>query len=61
MKELKQMIVNNLLDEYNLDDAIRSVDESEIHIKGNNINVVWSNGKTNDYKIEVTESLILIK
>lgn len=54
------MIVDNLLDEYTLKEAIRDVDEAEIVIKGNTIHVIWSNGKTNDYKIEIVERLVLV-
>jgi hypothetical protein len=60
MKELKKMIVDNLLDEYPLEEAIRDVEEAEIVIKGSAIHVIWSNGVTNDYKIETIERLVLV-
>ncbi len=60
MKELKQMIVDDLLIEYPLDEAIKDVDEAEIRIKGNNIQVIWSNGAIGNYKIEMVEKLILV-
>ena len=60
MKELKQMLVDKLLDEYSEEEAIRSVSEAEIRIKANNIHVTWSNGKTNNYKIKMVKKLVFI-
>ena len=60
MKELKQMLVDNLLDEYPLKEAVRDVNEAEIQIKGNDIHVIWSSGKTNNYKIELIQKLVFI-
>lgn len=62
MKELKKMIVDNLLDEYPLEEAncVRDVDEASIWIKGNTVRVIWSNGKTNEYALVITERLVLV-
>jgi hypothetical protein len=62
MKELKKMIVDSLLDEYPLEEAncVRDVDEAEIVINGNNVRVIWSNGKTNEYTLVITERLVLV-
>ena len=60
MKELKKMIVDSLLDEYPLEEAISDVDEASIWIKGNTVRVIWSNGKTNEYNLVITERLVLV-
>lgn len=60
MKELKQMIINDLLSDYGVKAATIQVNEAEIIIKENDITVIWSNGKSNNYKIETVERLVFV-
>ena len=62
MKELKKMLIDFLLQEYELEDAIRQIGEAEILIKGDLITVKYINGAIDALKVEkiVTEKLVII-
>lgn len=58
MKQLKQLIVDSLCKEYPLEEAIKQVEEAVITIKKDTITVVYDNGVTDVYKVELIEKLI---
>lgn len=60
MKELKKMIIDNLCTEYPIEDATEQVNNAEIHIKGDHVRVIYSNGKSDLFKLITVERLELI-
>ena len=60
MKELKKMIIDNLCSEYPIEEATVQVNNAEIIIKGETVRVIYNNGKSDLFKLVVSERLELV-
>ena len=60
MKELKKMIIDNLCSEYSIEEATEQVNNAEIIIKGETVRVIYDNGKSDLFKLVVSERLELV-
>ena len=60
MKELKKMIIDNLCSEYPIGEATEQVNNAEIIIKGETVKVIYDNGKSDLFKLVVSEKLELV-
>lgn len=61
MKELKQLIIDQLCTEYSLKEAVDSLENAEIRIKGTTVTVIYDNGKSDKYELILIEKLKHIK
>jgi hypothetical protein len=57
MKELKKMIIDILCLEYPIEEATAQVNNAEIIIKGETVRVIYDNGKSDLFKLVVSERL----
>jgi len=57
LEQLRQLIITELLSEYAEDEAIDSVNKSEIKVKGNTITVTYENGAIDVYEVVKIEKI----
>lgn len=57
MKELKNLIINQLCEEYSVLEATNQVENAEIIIKGNIIKVIYDNGVMDVFELVTVEYL----
>jgi hypothetical protein len=60
LKELKEMIIDNLCSDYTIGDATEQVENAEIIVKDDMVRVIYDNGKSDLFKLVVHERLELV-